>query len=344
MPCHTNCSYRSLHPHIWLISEVSPCVSCVSTLPLRWATIIIYSSSLSFTQRRRCPTCDATFTSACGLLNHTRFRHRQTGQLSTANQRGPDGSTPTSSNSSSSLSSPPASRAVRRRRTHRATSSSHSDTGTLHRSTPSVVSDSTSPSQSSSGSPSLRDSVSVSGSLTTSLCNSPVPPARGSRAASTVRRSSRPSRYITSSGHSTDVPDKASARILVPAELSRPRSPSGHDPELLDQGPVSPTHRAVISTRGSLSSSMAALASSGTLLRPRYSSSLSSGATSHAPDLSEDPGGDDIDDDTAIPTVDDPVMELPPDHTTLLGELMELLCGLVRETRSNASWTQCERI
>ncbi|KAL3220171.1 hypothetical protein MRX96_029999 [Rhipicephalus microplus] len=50
---------------------------------------------------------------------------------------------------------------------------------------------------------------------------------------------------------------------------------------------------------------MAAPASSGTLLRPRSSSSLSSDATSHAPDPSENPGGDDIDDDTAIPTVDD---------------------------------------
>ncbi|KAH8027044.1 hypothetical protein HPB51_001911 [Rhipicephalus microplus] len=193
---------------------------------------------------------------------------------STANQRVPDGSTPTSSNSSSSFS-PPASRAVRRRRTHRVTSSSHFDTGTLHRSTPSVVSDPTSPSLSFSGSPSPRDSLSVSGSPTTLLRNSPVPPAHGSRAASTIHRSSRPSRVITPPGHFMNVPDEAAMRIPIHAELPRPWSPSGHDPEPLDHGPVSPTHHAVLSARGLSSSSMEAPASLDTLLHPRSSSSLS---------------------------------------------------------------------
>lgn len=40
--CRVMRSYRSLHLLIWLISKVSPCVPCVSTFSLRWATIIIY--------------------------------------------------------------------------------------------------------------------------------------------------------------------------------------------------------------------------------------------------------------------------------------------------------------
>ncbi|KAH8027972.1 hypothetical protein HPB51_011780 [Rhipicephalus microplus] len=147
---------------------------------------------------------------------------------------------------------------------------------------------------------------------------------------------------VIPSGHSTDVPDEASTRIPVHAELPRPRSHSGHDTGPHDQGPVSPTHRAVLSARDSSFSSMTAPASSGTLRRLRSSSSLSSNATSHAPDLSEDLGGDDIDYNPATPPVDHLVMELPPDHTTLLGELTRLLRRPVPETRSNALCTQCE--
>ncbi|KAL3203028.1 hypothetical protein MRX96_042240 [Rhipicephalus microplus] len=96
---------------------------------------------------------------------------------------------------------------------------------------------------------------------------------------------------VIPSAHSTDVPNEASARIPVHAELARPRSPSGHDTGPHDHGPVSPTHRAVLSAPDSSFSSMAAPTCSGTLRRLRSSSSLSSDATSHAPNLSEDLGG-----------------------------------------------------
>ncbi|KAL3211384.1 hypothetical protein MRX96_008476 [Rhipicephalus microplus] len=108
----------------------------------------------------------------------------------------------------------------------------------------------------------------------------------------------------------------------------RPRSPSGHNLKPFDQGPLSPTHRAVLSAHGLSSSSLAAPVSSGTVLRPQILSSLSSDATSHAPDPSEDPGKDDIDDDTVALPADVFVMELPKDRPMLLGKLTGLLVEL----------------